>query len=156
MFVCAGIRWLVALSPTGMIPWLSKAEGNTYLLHHPFLFKGKTNASSRGSRKNFLAPLPGKIYTKPRHTKYPSSTLIPHITLFTIRLSFSSPPLLKRFSKRFAFSSPLFRSSFCLLVLPRAFYFLASSLAENLLIWIVIHLLIFSEDPIMMNQLLVI
>ena len=28
-----------------------KTEGNTYstLLHHPFLFKGKTNASSRGS-----------------------------------------------------------------------------------------------------------
>ena len=32
-----------ALSPTGLIPWFSKAEGNTYstLLHHPFLFKGK-------------------------------------------------------------------------------------------------------------------
>src|SRR5215216_4155367 len=35
---------------TGLIPWFSKAEGNTYstFLHHPFLFKGKTNASSRG------------------------------------------------------------------------------------------------------------
>ena len=32
--------------PTGLIPWFSKTEGNTYatLLHHPFLFKGKTNA----------------------------------------------------------------------------------------------------------------
>ena len=40
-----------ALSPTGLIPRCSKAEGNTYstLLHHPFLFKGKTNASSRSS-----------------------------------------------------------------------------------------------------------
>ena len=40
-------------SPTGLIPWLSKTTGNTYttLLHHPFLFKGKTNACSRGSRK---------------------------------------------------------------------------------------------------------
>src|SRR6266516_748599 len=39
------------LSPTGLIPWFSTTEGNTYstLLHHPFLFKGKTNASSRGS-----------------------------------------------------------------------------------------------------------
>ena len=29
--------------PTGLIPWFSKTEGNTYatLLHHPFLFKGK-------------------------------------------------------------------------------------------------------------------
>ena len=32
-----------AWSPTGLIPWFSKTEGNTYatLLHHPFLFKGK-------------------------------------------------------------------------------------------------------------------
>ena len=44
-----------ALSPTGLIPWFSKTEGNTYatLLHHPFLFKEKTNASSRGSKKDF-------------------------------------------------------------------------------------------------------
>ena len=30
-------------SPTGLIPWFSKTEGNTYatLLHHPFHFKGK-------------------------------------------------------------------------------------------------------------------
>ena len=41
--------------PTGLIPWFSKTEGNTYatLLHHPFLFKGKTNACSRGSKKDF-------------------------------------------------------------------------------------------------------
>ena len=52
VFVCAGIQWLVALSPIGLIPWFSKVEWNTYstLLRHPFLFKGKTNASSRGSR----------------------------------------------------------------------------------------------------------
>ena len=31
------------LPPTGLIPWFSKTEGNTYatVLHHPFLFKGK-------------------------------------------------------------------------------------------------------------------
>ena len=53
-------RYLVAcaLSPTGMIPWFSKAEGNTYstLLHHPFLFKKKTYASSRGSKNQGLNP----------------------------------------------------------------------------------------------------
>ena len=40
-----------ALSPTGLIPWFSKTEGNTYttLLHHPFLFKGKPTQCSRGS-----------------------------------------------------------------------------------------------------------
>ena len=38
-------------SPTGLIPWFSKIEGNTYatLLHHPFLFKGKPTQCSRGS-----------------------------------------------------------------------------------------------------------
>ena len=37
--------------PTGLIPWFSKTEGNTYatLLHHPFLFKGKPTQCSRGS-----------------------------------------------------------------------------------------------------------
>ena len=37
--------------PSDMKPRLSKTEGNTYatLLHHPLLFKGKTNASSRDS-----------------------------------------------------------------------------------------------------------
>ena len=38
-------------SPTGLIPWFSKTEGNTYatLLHHPLLFKGKPTQCSRGS-----------------------------------------------------------------------------------------------------------
>ena len=41
--------------PTGLIPWFSKMEGNTYaaLLHHPFLFKGKPTQCSRGSKKDF-------------------------------------------------------------------------------------------------------
>ena len=39
-------------SPTGLIPWFSKTEGNTYatLLHHPVLFKGKPTQCSRGSK----------------------------------------------------------------------------------------------------------
>mgnify|MGYP005822184097 CR=1 FL=1 len=42
-----------ALSPTGLIPWFSKTELNTYatLLHHPFLFKGKPTQCSRGSTR---------------------------------------------------------------------------------------------------------
>ena len=39
------------MSPTGLVHWFLKAEENTYstLLPHPFLFKGKRNARSRGS-----------------------------------------------------------------------------------------------------------
>ena len=44
---------ICALSPTRLIPWLSKNQGNTYatLLHHPFLFKGKPTQCSRGSTR---------------------------------------------------------------------------------------------------------
>src|SRR6187401_2188279 len=36
------VRGTRAWSPTGLIPWFSKIEGNTYaaVLHHPFLFEG--------------------------------------------------------------------------------------------------------------------
>ena len=47
----------------------------------------------------------GVRQVKSRHTKYPSQTLIPHITLFAICLSFSSPPL-----HPCRFIRPLFRS----------------------------------------------
>ena len=85
-----------------------------------------------------------KTYQVPITNSYPSHYIICHLPL--VFLSPTSP---------LPFYSPLFRSSFCLLVLPCAFYLLASSLAKNLLLWILIHLLIFLRDPIMMNQLLV-
>src|SRR6187399_518745 len=36
------VRGTRVWSPTGLIPWFSKTEGNTYatVLHHPFLFEG--------------------------------------------------------------------------------------------------------------------
>ena len=55
----------------------------------------------------------GESTHKSRHTKYPSQTLIPRITLFSICLSFSSPPLhLCRFICPF-FHSSLFACFFC-------------------------------------------
>ena len=82
------------MSPTGLIPWFSKTEGNTYatLLHHPFLFKGKPTHAQEVARR-ISSTVAGEIYAKLSHTKYPSQTLIPRITLFAICLSFSSPPL---------------------------------------------------------------
>ena len=82
-------------------------------------------------------------------------------------LSFSSPPLhICRFHLPFSFAVLfcLFHlpfsirpSSACFLFacVPCAFNMLASSLAENLVIWILIHLLISLRDPIMLIQLLV-
>src|SRR6187401_2576220 len=36
------VRGTRTWSPTGLIPWFSNTEGNTYatVLHHPFLFEG--------------------------------------------------------------------------------------------------------------------
>ena len=54
LFVCAGTRRLVCYLLLDLYLG-SKTEGNTYstLLHHPFLFKGKTNTCLRGSKKDF-------------------------------------------------------------------------------------------------------
>ena len=109
-----------------------KTEGNTYatLLHHPFLFGENQRSAQEVARRisgavagevcakssqdltpnnrPFLAPLPS--LHESRHTKYPSQTLIPRITLFAICLSFSSPPLHPcRFIRPLFSVRPLFR-----------------------------------------------
>ena len=60
------------MSPTGLIPWVSKTEGNTYatLLHHPFPFQGKPTHAQEVARR-ISGAVAGKIYVKSRHTKYP-------------------------------------------------------------------------------------
>ncbi len=116
--------------PTGLIPWFSKTEGNTYatLLHHPFLFKGKPTHAQEVARR-ISGAVAGESTHKSSHTTYPSQTHLPRITLFAICLSFSSPPL--HLCLFFAFFPYVF-----LFVFPCAFYLLASLLAKNLLIWI--------------------
>ena len=95
LFVCVGARDLSVISY-----WIDtlvlKNWGKylRYFAHHPFLFKGKPTQCSRGSKKDFWRRCRGDSrQVKSRHTKYPSQTLIPRITLFAICLSFSSPPL---------------------------------------------------------------
>ena len=83
-----------AWSPTGLIPWFSKTEGNTYaaLLHHPFLFKGKPTHCSRGRKKDFWRRCRGDL-RQVKTYQVPITTLILRITLFSICLLFSSHPL---------------------------------------------------------------
>ena len=58
------MRGTRAWPPTGLIPWFSKTEGNTYatLLHHHFLFKGKPTQCSRGSKKDFWRHCRGGLH----------------------------------------------------------------------------------------------
>src|SRR3990170_1935408 len=106
-------RYSVActLSPTGLIPWFSKAEGNTYstLLHHPFLFKGKTNASSRGSRKDFWRHCRGDLRQVKTHQVPIINSHLLHYIIRHSPLIFLSPTS-KMIFETIAFSSPLFRS----------------------------------------------
>ena len=105
------VRGTCAWSPTGLIPWFSKTEGNTYatLLHHPFLFKGKTNASLRGSKKDLWHRCRGDLRTSQdipgTHHKLLSLALhylpfasrfpLPHFTLAVLFALSSFLPLLK-------------------------------------------------------------
>ena len=90
--------------PTGLIPWFSKTEGNTYatLLHHPFLFKGKPTQGSRGSNKDFWHRCQGvyaqvKTYQVTIINSYPSHYIICHLPLVFLSpnspLPFYSPSL---------------------------------------------------------------
>ena len=72
------------------------------MVHHPFLFKEKTNACSRGSKKNFWRCCQG-VFPKvnipsPHHNPYLTHYIICHLPLVflspTSPLSFYSPSLL--------------------------------------------------------------
>ena len=136
LFVCVGTRDLHVASY--WIDTLVLKNWGKYLRYFaisPFPLQGKTNACSRGSKKDFWHHCRGGL-RKSQHTKYPSHTLISRITLFAICLSFSSPPLHPCRFIRLLFCLPFACQIYCLLVLPCAFYLLASLLAKNLLIWI--------------------
>ena len=112
------MRGTRAWPPTGLIPWFSKTEGNTYaaLLHHPFLFKGKPTQCSRGSKKDFWRRCRG-VYAKVNIPSTHHKSLISRITLFAICLSFSSPPLhLCHFIHPLSFPFASFSLASCLLV----------------------------------------
>ena len=104
------------MPPTGLVPSFSKTKGNTYatLLHHPFLFKLRTNACSRASKKDFWRCCRGGLRSSQdipsTHHKLLSLTyIICHFPL--IFLSPTSP--LPFYSPSFPFTSFPF-ASFCL------------------------------------------
>ena len=134
---CLCRYWVTcASSPTGLIPWFSKTEGNTYatLLHHPFLFKGKPTHAQEVARR-ISGAVVGEIYAQvktyqlPITNSYPSHYIICHLPL--VFLSPTSKTIFKNLCLFFAFFPYVF-----LFVFPCAFYLLASLFAKNLLIWI--------------------
>ena len=104
-----------------------ETEGNTYstLLHHPFLFKGKTNASSRSSRKNFWHRCRGDL-----RQAYQVPIINSHLLHYIIRhlpLIFLSPTSKTIFEKICLFIRPSFIClSVCLLFTRLLVWFVAT------------------------------
>jgi hypothetical protein len=85
-----------------------KTEGNTYstLLHHPFLFKEKTNANSRSSRKNFWRRCREDLHQVKTYQVPIINSHLSHYIIHHSPLVFLSP-ISKTIFEKFAFSSPL-------------------------------------------------
>ena len=114
------------LSPTGLIPWLSKTEGNTYttMLHHPCLFKGKPTHAQEVARR-ISGAVAGEVASSQdipsTHHKLLSLSLhyfpfashfpLPHFTLAILFALFSARLFFTRL-----FFVRLFLFAFCLLV----------------------------------------
>ena len=116
------VRGTCAWSPTGLIPWFSKTEGNTYatLLHHPLLFREIQRSAQEVARRIF-GTVAGEAHasksTKPstHRNPYLSHYIICHLPL--VFLSPTSP--LPFYSPSLSQSPPLFLLAFfCLLVCP--------------------------------------
>ena len=98
-------------SPTGLITWFSKTEGNTYatLLHHTFLFKGKPMHAQEVARRISCA-VAGEIYAQVKTYQVPITNSSPsHYIICHLPLVFLSP------TSPLPFYSPFFGSSFRLL-----------------------------------------
>ena len=109
------------LPPTGLIPWFSKTEGNTYatLLHHPFLFKGTPTQFSRGSKKDLCRRCRG-VYAKVNIPSTRHKPLSPALHYLPFASCFPLPHF--TLAVLFALSFPISFSLFaCLYVLLGSF-----------------------------------
>ena len=95
------------LSPIGLIPWFSKTEGKylRYFAASPFPLQGKTNACSRGSKKDFWRRSRGdlrqvKTYQVPIINSSPSHAIICHSPLIFLS------PTSKTIFEKIAFLCP--------------------------------------------------
>ena len=91
------------MPPTGLIPWFL-TEGNTLstVMHRPFLFKGKTNASSRSSGKNLCRRCRGGSTSSLPSTHHKLSSLALHYLTFSSHFSLPTSKWFRKNTKTFA------------------------------------------------------
>ena len=107
------VRGTRAWSPTGLIPWFSKTEGNTYatLLHHPFLFKGKPTHAQDVARR-ISGAVAGEVFAQVKTYQVPITNPSPSHLHY---LPFASRFPLPHFTLAFLFALLLFVFSFALM-----------------------------------------
>ena len=149
------VRGTCAWSPTGLIPWFSKTEGNTYatLLRHPLLFR-EIQCSAQEIARRISGVVVGEAHASKStipstHRKpYLSHYIICHLPL--VFLSPTSP--VPFYSPSLSQSRPLFPVIF----LPLAFLFACVSLpgngARNSSCYLLSTALDFPEEERMMQQ----
>ena len=106
-----GLAW----SPTGLIPWFSKTEGNTYatLLHHPLLF-GEIQRSAQEVARRISGAVAGRLTQASQQYQVPITIPISRITLFASRFPLPHFTLAVLFALYFPISSSLSRLPFSL------------------------------------------
>ena len=117
LIVCAGTRWLVHCL---LLDWYLGSQNSgkylCYFVASPFPLQGKTNACSRGSKKDFWRRCRGdlrqvKTYQVPIINSSPS-----HYIIFHSPLVFLSPTSKTIFENLCLFFATLLFVSFCLLI----------------------------------------
>ena len=119
--------------PTGLIPWFSKTEGNTYatLRHHPFLF-GENQRSAQEVARRISGAVAGEVFAQVKTYQVPITNSSPsHYIICHLLLVFLSP------------TSPLPFYSPSLSILPLFLYLslFARLLFVCLSLWLVPYLL---------------
>ena len=134
------------LSPTGLIPWFSKSEEILMLLCCITLSSSRENQrSAQEVARRISGAVAGEATQKSTYQVPIINSHVLHYIILHLSLVFLSPTSKMIFENlRLCFAALLFD-----LVLPCAFFLLASLLAKNLLLWIHLSVLLGSSSILM-------
>jgi len=111
--------------PTGLIPWFSKTEGNTYatIIASPFPLQGKPTQAQDVARR-ISGAVAGEVFAQVKTYQVPITNSSPsHLHYFPFASRFPLPQftLVVLFALSFPIFSSLFHLSFCVPVCPYGF-----------------------------------
>ena len=108
------VRGTWAWAPTGLIPWFSKTEGNTYatLLHHPLLF-GEVQRNAQEVARRISGAIAGESAQKSTYQVPITYPYLPHYIICHFPLIFLSPQFTLAVLFALSLYPPSLFASFC-------------------------------------------